>query len=110
MSQCLTRDQFIGLNLEREKVAVPGGYVWVRGMTARERGVVEAAVSKSSTAGLRELVCSVCVEDDAGKPIFDAADTGALGGVPGAVLDSVVSVAFRLSGLGDDERKELEGN
>jgi hypothetical protein len=89
--------------------------IHVRGLTGRERDSFENACfaqkGKSrvlSTENIRAklLVRSIC--DEKGERIFTDADEIELGTLPAQVLDSLFTVAQKLSGLGASDVEELQ--
>lgn len=100
-----------------EDVAVPewGGTVRVRSLSGEERDAYEASmvhqVGNKAKANLRnmraKLVALSAVKED-GSPMFDQGDVMRLGQANAAALDKLFAAAQRLSGLDDDDVKELE--
>lgn len=95
---------------------LPGynGSVLVRGLTGRERDEYEASVLEMrgnkmvpNTANVRAKLVVKCAVDDDGKRLFTDTDANALGEKSGAALDRMFEVAARLSGLRDEDVKEL---
>ena len=105
-------------DLKREVVSVPewGGDVNVRGMTGAERdkfesGIVEQRGKEQSVnlANIRAKLASLTICDDDGKRLFSEQDVQALSQKSAAALQRIFAVAQRLSGIGDDDVKELVG-
>lgn len=103
-------------DIQRELVAVPewGGDVWVKGLTGAERGQYEKSIltirGKDQTinmAHIRAKLASLSICDEAGARLFTDADVEALDGKSAAALERVFTVAMRLSGLGEQDVKEL---
>lgn len=113
----LTRENILAADdLGRELVSVPewGGDVYVRGLTGKERDAFEAGMidqrGKSQTVNLQNIrakLAGLSICDENGKRIFTDADLAALAGKSAVALNRVFEVARRLSGLGDDDVKEL---
>lgn len=113
----LTRENILAADdLGRELVNVPewGGDVYVRGLTGKERDQFEASMidqrGKSQTVNLQNIrakLAGLSICDENGKRIFTDADLAALAGKSALALNRVFEVARRLSGLGDDDVKEL---
>jgi len=113
----LTRETILAADdLGRELVNVPewGGDVYVRGLTGKERDAFEAGMidqrGKSQTVNLQNIrakLAGLSICDESGKRIFTDADLAALAGKSAVALNRVFEVARRLSGLGDDDVKEL---
>lgn len=99
-----------------ELVAVPewGGEVWVRGLNGAERDKFEASMvqtrGKSQTvnmANVRARLAAASMCDEGGVRLFADADVDALGQKSAAALQRVFLVAQRLSGIGEEDVKEL---
>ena len=99
-----------------EPVDVPewGGTVLVKGMTGAERDRFELAMidkpgksSKINLIDLRAKLCSLTIVNENGKLIFTPADIKELTNKSAAALQRVFEVARELSGIGDDDVKEL---
>jgi hypothetical protein len=113
----LSRDDILKAeDLVTEEVDVPewGGTVLVRGLTGRERDVFEASVfterggkAVRDLANTRAKLAARAMVDEDGKRLFTDSDVAALGEKSGAALDRVFAVASRLSGLADDDVKEM---
>ena len=91
-----------------------GGTVLVRGLTGRERDEFEASVMVryagemvQDLANIRAKLISRCVIGDDGQRLFTDADVTALGEKSGAAINRMFTVASRLSGLRDEDVKEL---
>lgn len=107
-------------DLPSEAVDVPEwkGTVLVQGMSGTERDKFEAAmlndkmaVSKDKALDMyRARLAAACVVDESGKRLFQGAAVKRLGEKSAQALTRVVDVASRLSGLTDDDAKELTGN
>ncbi len=131
----LTKDQILSASdLPTEEVQVPewGGSVFVRTMNGTERdafeqdiiaarardaeqneasdGVPNAAKSNSELVNIRARLAVKTVVDAQGNRLFTDNDAAALGKKSGKALDRIFDVAQRLSGIGEKDVKELEGN
>lgn len=117
----LSKSDIFGADDRRtEDVYVPewGGTVRLRGLTGAERDAYEASMLKRDRSGrqvedlrnarARLIALSAITED--GTPLFDQNDVAALGRRSAAALNRLFDVACRLSGLSEDDVKELEGN
>lgn len=107
-----------------EPVDIPawGGEVLVRGLTGIERDAYEASIQqiRPKPDGTKEVVLVrdnarakllvKCLVDEQGNRLFKDTDAPALGKKNGAILDRLYDVAAELSGMGDANEKELEGN
>jgi hypothetical protein len=122
----LSRDGILGaVDVQIEKVPVPewGDEVIVRGLTGDELDDYQGSVrqfrptfdGKGMEAvliqeGMRAKLLVKCLIDEAGERLFTDQDAPALGAKSGAVIDKLYDVASRLSGLSEEEKKEMEGN
>ena len=114
----LSKSQILAAaDLVTEDVAVPewGGTVRVRAITAAERDAFETSVvgdgkGKRNLVNLRARLVALAIVDEGGQRLFSDAEAEALGGKSGAAMDRVYAVAQRLSGLTEQDVKELEGN
>lgn len=119
-------------DLAREDVSVPewGGTVQVREMTGLERQEFDATLyqikQKISTGGpqgvmapefdvsvhadrVRVKLCSMTMIDEKGARLFTDAEVEKLGRKSDKALRRVYEVAARLSGIGAEAAKKLEG-
>jgi hypothetical protein len=113
----LSKEQILAAqDLETETVDVPqwGGSVLVRSMTARERGQLMANIvdqqggaRKVKYAELQVRTCAASIVDAQGARMFDEADIAKLSRKSSGALQLVFDVAQRLSGMTDDQVKEL---
>jgi hypothetical protein len=97
-----------------------GGEVLVRGMDGTARDKFEAAMMKDNMSGVskdkaldnyRARLAASCIVDEDGKRLFQGdAVVRRLGTKSAAALTRVAEVASRLSGLTDEDVKELTGN
>ena len=105
-------------DIQIELVNVPewGGDVYVKSMTGAERDQYEAAMVTSKKPGearvidmsdLRAKLCSMTICDEGGKRLFDERDVRNLTKKSAAALQRIFKVAQRLSGIGDEDLKEL---
>lgn len=119
----LSADQILDAkDLPCEDVEVPewGGTVRVRGLDGAERDKFEARFvgddGKASTKGkalelYRARLVAACVVDEQGKRLFQGdAVVRRLGEKSAVALQRVCDVAMRLSGMSEDDQKELTGN
>lgn len=114
----LTREEILGINdVQLEKMVIPewgNGTIWVRSMTGETRAHVEASQIKQkgkdtnvNIISLRERVCVGTICDENGDLLFTQADIRELSKKNAAVLDRIVTVAYRLSGIDAEVVKEL---
>lgn len=105
-------------DLNSEDVPVPewGGTVRVRALTGEERDAFEIQLAgdgdkkKRDLNNLRAKLVARSVVDEAGARIFTDDDVHKLGLKSAAALDTVFTVAQRLSGLRKEDVEELAGN
>lgn len=100
----------------KELVAVPewGGEVWVKGLTGAERDKFESGILQQkgksqqlNLANVRAKLASFSICDEEGKRVFSDEDVQALSQKSAAALQRVFGVAQRLSGLGEEDVKDL---
>lgn len=113
----LNRDQILKANdLVTESVEVPewGGSVLVRTMTGVERDQFEAAIiemkgkdTKVNMRNARARLVALSVVDEEGKKVFSPNDISLLGAKSAAALQRVFNVAMRLSGISEEDVREL---
>ncbi len=118
----LTRDQILKCeDIQVEKVDIPewGGYVFVKGMSGKERGQLEASMSLMKGAYKEDnwklyraklLVLTVVDSETNGNRIFSEDDVNALNEKSAAVLDRLTDVAQRLSGYRKQDVEEITKN
>lgn len=120
----LTRDQILAKkDIVTEDVFVEawGGWVCVKTLTGAERDKFESDIvevrgrgsgTKMVTKGnIRAKLVALSVADpETLKPVFDQADVEILGAKSAAALDTVYSVAQKLSKVSDDDVDELAKN
>jgi hypothetical protein len=116
----LNRDAILNVNdIKIQEVDVPewGGKVLVKTLSGSERDSFEASIvtgiganAKMSTENIRaKLVVRSIVGED-GKRFFSDSDAEILSKKSAAALDRIFAVASKLSGVGDDEIKDLVKN
>src|SRR5437879_418428 len=115
----LQREQILGTKgtLKRETVAVPewGGEVLVQELTAADRDAFEASCvikkGKSIDTNLvnlrAKLVARSIIDATTGERVFADTDAEQLGQLSAAAVNRLFEVAQRLSGLSDQDVKEL---
>lgn len=91
-----------------------GGEVWVRGMNGAERDKFEASIvqtrGKDTTVNMvniRAKLASMTICDEKGNRLFSDADIVKLSTKSAHALQRVFAVAQKLSGIGEDDVKEL---
>jgi len=116
----LNRDAILNVNdIKIQEVDVPewGGKVLVKTLSGAERDSFEASIvtgvgvnAKMSTENIRaKLVVRSIVGED-GKRFFSDSDAEILSKKSAAALDRIFAVASKLSGVGDDEIKDMVKN
>lgn len=112
-----TKEQLLAIDIEKEKVELFGGCVYVRGMTGTERDRWEQTMLNDSKKSKGEVydhmrasivVRTVC--DDKGNRLFSDDDIPRVSLMPAAVLDKMYGVGARLSGVSKDDAEELAKN
>ena len=107
-------------DLPTETVDVPewGGQVIVRTLTGEERDQYESSMFEVVGDGanrevipkmenLRATLAALSIVDEDSKRMFDVSEVHLLGQKSAAALDRVFDVAKRLSGLSEEDVKEL---
>ncbi len=120
MTNYLTKDAILNANdIQREEVKVPewGGIVLVRGLSGKERDLLEASMIKGkgknasvNLENLRAKVVARSIVDGNNNRIFEDADIPALAQKSAAALNRVYEVAQRLSGISQEDVDELTKN
>lgn len=113
----LKREDILGANdIQIEAVAVPewGGEVYVKGMDGIERDAFEASIVRMKGASgrvnmenIRAKLAVHTICDEEGNKLFTDKDIAALGKKSAAALQRVFVVAQRLSGIGENDVKEM---
>lgn len=121
----LTAEEFLSASdLVIEKVDThelkPGSFVWVKSLTAAERGEIDARAaryreSKNKDEGFVQdfsvMLAFRCVCNAKGERFFtDVKQVSALKQKNAAVIARIAETAARLSGLSKSDLKELEKN
>lgn len=120
----LSKDQILSSDdLGREVVAVPewGGEILIRALSGAERDQYEEshiqyralkggkiAAEPASLINIRARLVSLSAIDESGARLFSDQDVAALGQKNAAALDRCFDVARRLSGLTEQDVKDLE--
>ena len=120
VSQILSREQLLTpREVPIRKVELPalGGFVWVKGMTAKERGQFEKSFdnidgtkNKKRVSEVRERMVIICACDEDRTPMFTIRDLEALGKQEINTIEKIVIVAQELCGMSDGDIEELAGN
>ncbi len=113
----LKRDEILAVqDIQIELVSVPewGGEVYIKGMNGLERDAFEASIvqtkgknTKVNMENVRGKLAAQTLCDEAGFRLFTDMDIKELGKKSASALQRVFAVAQRLSGIGDDDVKEL---
>ena len=118
MENWATKEGFFKAQVPREKVTVQGlGDVWIYGLTCGQKDEYEDTVMQFN-AGSREVSMSnaravlmkMTVHDQHGRLLFSDKDMGRLGAVPSKIVDPILIVARKLSGMATGEIEELVKN
>lgn len=95
------------------EVEIPqwGGSVRVRGLSGKLRSQLEQKISSKANFGdIKMLVVLNCTIDEAGKPLFSNSQRPALEEKSADAIELIFEAACRLSGIGDKQVQEAEGN
>lgn len=100
----LSRESILAIqDLKPQKLDIPewNDHVFIRSMTGRERGELEAASkSGNALADFRAMLAIRCVCDENGARLFSDADLEAIGKKSSAALDRILNAASKLNALG----------
>jgi len=122
MSKILSKDDILqARDVVIEAIEVPewGGTVYVRSISAAERGLVEEGAAKfkenkgkndSFARTFTVKMASMAMCDESGKRLFEEKDVIALQQKNAAVISRIAEVAQRLSGFSKQDIEELEKN
>lgn len=106
-------------DIEIRKVEIPewGGYVYVRGMTGKERDDYEASLVKQrgrdtqvNMRNARAKLVVLCAVDEQGKNLFSESDIAKISRKSAKAIDRIFAVARELSGITEDDMEELTEN
>lgn len=114
----LTGEQLLGVTtLPKERLDLPelgpGQYVWVQGMSGKDRDAFEMSLSKGPRGQRRNIenfrarLAGLCLINEDGSRMYTSAQVDQLGNVRSDVLTKIVTVAQRLSGISDADAEEL---
>jgi hypothetical protein len=125
----LNRDAILAADdLATKTVEVPewGGEVIVKALSGTERDAFEASLTKRrpiitgpkrgeletipDLANLHSKLVARCIVDESGARVFTDGDVVELGKKSAAALARVFNAAAELSGIGEDEAQDAEGN
>lgn len=118
----ISRDEVKAVDdIKFEDVAVPewgkDAEVRVKSLTGKERDKLETSMFEQKNGkvtenleNLRARFVIASAVDAKGYPMFDKKDTEWLSGKNAAALDRLFTVAKRLSGMSEDDVKELTEN
>lgn len=113
-----TKDGFFNAKVPFKQMNIAGiGHIKVYGLTAGEKDDWENNVVRSSgktqqikLANARAVLIVKCVRDSQGRPIFTSADIGKISEIPAHIIDPILVVARKLSGMDADEIEDLVKN
>lgn len=106
-------------DIEIRKVEIPewGGYVYVRGMTGKERDDYEASLVKQrgrdtqvNMRNARAKLVVLCAVDEQGNKLFSESDIAKISRKSAKAIDRIFAVARELSGITEDDMEELTEN
>lgn len=112
------KEGFFKAKVPREKIEVPViGDIWIHGLTSGQKDDYENSVFHLSgrsrrfhLANARAQLLMLTVHDQHGKCLFGENDIGRICEIPAAVVDPILDVARRLSGMAADEIDDLVKN
>lgn len=120
MSQLISREKLLTpVEVPMRKVELPalGGYIWVKGMTAKERGQFEKSFdnsdgtkNKTRVSQVRERMVIICACNEDRTPMLTIRDLEKLGQQEINIVEKIVIVAQELCGMTDNDIEELAGN
>jgi hypothetical protein len=119
MSLLSKSDIFAADDRKYEDVEVPEwhGTVRLRGLTGAERDRYEASMQKQiggkqvqDLRNFRARLVQLAAINEDGSPLFDLNEVASLANRSSAALSRLFDAACRLSGITDDDVKDLEGN
>lgn len=116
----LTREQILEADdLPTEELEVPewGGTVVLRALNGEQREEIEVRSHKAKATGdalgwkgLKALVATYVVVDEAGKPLFTAKDVASLAKKSSTVLDRIFERVLTMNGMTKQDAEDLAGN
>jgi len=116
----LNRETFLKpIEVPQEKLYVPEleDHIWVKGMTAADRGKFEKTFetpagtkSKRKMREIRERLIIACVCNEDGTALFTEDDIEAIGRQPITMIERIVVFAQKLSGFSVDEVEAMAKN
>ena len=121
MSKVLSKQDILqAKDVKIEQVEVPewGGHVYVRSISALERGLIEEDAAKfkeskgkgSFARTFTVKFASLALCDEKGKRLFDDKDIALLQEKNAAAISRIAEAAQRLSGFSQEDMEELEKN
>jgi hypothetical protein len=118
MTNWATKEQFFKATVPREKITVPDlGDIYVWGLTSGEKDSYEDQVMKFnarnrqlSMVRARALLLRMTARNQHGTHLFGDEDMGRLQMIPAAIVDPILTVARRLSGMATGEIEDLVKN
>lgn len=118
MSKYLTKEAILeaqDLKTKEVEVLEWGGVVLLKAMSGKERDAFEASLQgkEAGTINLdnvRAKLASKCIVDEEGKRLFSDSEIETLGMKSAAALDRIFEEAKVLSGIGDEDIKEMVKN
>ena len=113
-----TKDTFFAAPVPIEQINVAGiGHVKIYGLTAGQKDEYENQIVRRKDKGselnltnARATLIVMCVRDGQGRHIFTDGDIGRISQMPAAVIDPILDVIRRTSGMGDAEIEGLVKN
>jgi len=115
----LTKDAILGVtDYQVQEVEVPewGGKVLMRTLSGKGRDEFESNVTsktqgnKVDVRGLKALLLSLVIVDEAGEPLFTQKDLDALNNKSSEVITRLFEVASKMNGIGEEAVEQAEKN
>lgn len=103
-----TKEDLLGLAVDRKEVRINGKRYVVRGMTADEEARIgNLAQDNVHKKKLNAVLVSLTLEDSNGNRIFQDSEVDKIAKLPGRDVRTIVNAALEASGLDEETRKAL---
>ena len=115
----LTKENILDANdLPIQEVSVPewNGSVRLKTMSGKERDVFEGIIQKQKKGqlidltGLKAMLLSLTIIDEAGFLLFSEADLEKLNGKSSKAINDLFEIATEMNGIGEEAVEELRKN
>ena len=112
------KEGFFKAKVPREKITAPDiGDAWVHGLTSGQKDDYENNVFRFTgtsrrfhLANARAQLLMLTVHDQHGKRFFSEKDIGRINEIPAVIVDPILDVARRLSGMAAGDIEQLVKN